>query len=104
MHGEFIGVPDREMVCYVVLRGPFVLTNISIPPGMEMREIPIAETVVQGFDTRAGNLLIWGTGPEVYFYISSFRFSRGGTSLCSTANTAASLRRESPNFSRIWLT
>ena len=59
----FIGLPDDALVCYVVLRGPFRLTLMSLPPGAA-QGIPISQTVEEIYDASTGDLLIWGVGPS----------------------------------------
>ncbi len=56
--GSSIGLPDNAPVYYVLLQGPFVPTNVKLPPS----EKPIGN-VNEGwevFDAYAGNLLVWG--------------------------------------------
>ena len=59
----FIGLPDDAPVCYVVLRGPFLLTLMSYPPGA-VQGRPVSETVEEIYDARTGDLLVWSTGPS----------------------------------------
>lgn len=57
MKGEYIGIPDSAMVCYVVLRGPFYPMNVSVPPGQAPPAI--LDTGIEVFDAHTGNLLLW---------------------------------------------
>ncbi len=57
LHGESIGLPDRALVCYVTLHGPFTLKHIQQPPGAA--PLPPVSTGVEVFDTQTGNLLLW---------------------------------------------
>lgn len=61
MQGEVVGLPDDALVCYTVLRGPFILQNVRMPPGEPIPATPIASRGVEVFDARTGNLLVWGT-------------------------------------------
>jgi hypothetical protein len=58
MKGEFVGIPDSGMVCYVELYGPFYTTMISVPPGQTLP--PTIDKGVEVFDAQTGNLLLWG--------------------------------------------
>lgn len=62
MHGASSGLSDDEMICYVVLRGPFIGSMISYAPGTKLKGNPIVETVVEVFDARTGNLLVGSVG------------------------------------------
>jgi hypothetical protein len=55
--GATVGLPDDYLVCYVELRGPLVLSGMSLPPGMKP---PIVETAHEVFDAHTGNLLVFG--------------------------------------------
>jgi hypothetical protein len=55
--GATVGRPDDYLVCYVELRGPFLLSGIPLPPGMKP---PIVETAHEIFDAHTGNLLVFG--------------------------------------------
>lgn len=57
MQGESIGLPDKALVCYVELHGPFLLTKAHTPPGQPTPVAPNGELV---FDAQTGNLLLWG--------------------------------------------
>lgn len=58
LQGEFIGLPDNAIVCYVELTGPFLMDNMaSLPPGAK---IPTVQKGVEVFDAKTGNLLISG--------------------------------------------
>jgi hypothetical protein len=61
LQGENLGVPDTELVCYVVLDGPFTLTNVELPPGTKSAQVPVVQKGVEVFDARTGNMLLWGT-------------------------------------------
>jgi hypothetical protein len=58
----YIGPDDDALVCYVVLRGPFLLTMISLPPGADPGPHP-SERVIEIYDASTGNLLVSGVGP-----------------------------------------
>lgn len=66
MHGESIGRPDNALVCYVLLRGPFDTSYISVPittqqtPTTRKPEL-FGEML---FDAQTGNLLVWGLPPQ----------------------------------------
>ena len=55
--GGTVDRPDDYLVCYVELRGPFLLSGMSLPPGMKP---PIVETAHEVFDAHTGNLLVFG--------------------------------------------
>lgn len=57
----WIGLPDDAPVCYVVLRGPFLLKNISLPPGHPGGPA-YSETVTEIYDARTGRLFVQGVG------------------------------------------
>jgi hypothetical protein len=67
MQGESVGRPDAAFVCYVKVRGPFLLQRVhhSAPPaGATNKAFPTtAEYGDAVFDAATGNLLVWG----VYF-------------------------------------
>jgi hypothetical protein len=58
----FIGLPDDALVYYVVLRGPFWMTNVSYPPGSH-HGVGVSQTVQEIYDAGTGRLLVWGAGP-----------------------------------------
>jgi hypothetical protein len=58
----YIGPDDDALVCYVVLRGPFLLTMISLPPGADPGP-HFSERVIEIYDASTGNLLVSGVGP-----------------------------------------
>jgi hypothetical protein len=55
--GETVDRPDDYLVCYVELHGPFLLSGMSLPPGMKP---PIVQTAIEVFDAHTGNLLVFG--------------------------------------------
>lgn len=57
MHGEHTGLSDTALVCYVVLKGPFAMTNVSRPYGV--KALPPENVGVEVFDAQTGNLLMW---------------------------------------------
>ncbi len=57
MHGEHTGLSDTALVCYVVLKGPFTMTNVSRPYGA--KALPPTNVGVEVFDAQTGNLLMW---------------------------------------------
>jgi hypothetical protein len=59
----FIGLPDDALVYYVVLRGPFWMTNVSYPPGSH-HGVGVSQTVQEIYDAGTGRLLVWGAGPS----------------------------------------
>jgi hypothetical protein len=63
----FIGLPDDALVCYVVLRGPFRLAMMSLPPGTSYHGDPVSQTVEEIYDAGTGRLLVWGSGPSKPF-------------------------------------
>ena len=60
----YIGPDDDALVCYVVLRGPFNLTMISLPPGYHHPGPHISQTVEEIYDASTGRLLVSGVGPS----------------------------------------
>ncbi len=58
MRGEYVGLPDNAEVYYVVVKGPFLLTNVTAmisnqgPHKFELGE--------EAFDAKTGNRLVWG--------------------------------------------
>ena len=63
MHGESVGRPDDYLVCYVKVKGPFLLTHIHGAPGSNANAPKTAESGDAVFDASTGNLLVWG----IYF-------------------------------------
>jgi hypothetical protein len=61
----FIGLADDALVCYVVLRGPFWMTNVSYPPGSH-HGVGASQTVQEIYDAGTGRLLVWGAGPSKF--------------------------------------
>ena len=59
MQGEYVGLPDTVLVCYVTLQGPFLLSHVSSPFGA--KPFAPSETVTEVFDAHTGNLLVSGT-------------------------------------------
>jgi hypothetical protein len=59
----YIGLADDTPVCYVELRGPFNLTEISVPSGARP-EPWVGETVEEIYDAGTDRLLVHGTGPS----------------------------------------
>ena len=57
---ESIGLDDDAPACFVVLRGPFHLTRISLPPGKVVYGIPWCNTVGEIYDASTGRLLVMG--------------------------------------------
>jgi hypothetical protein len=57
MGGEYVGLSANASVYYVLLKGPFVMKYIPVPPGVQ---IPTANLVEEVFDAHTGNLLVWG--------------------------------------------
>jgi hypothetical protein len=55
--GEDVARPDDYLVCYVELSGPFLLSGMSVPPGVK---IPTVQTAFEVFDAHTGNLLVFG--------------------------------------------
>jgi hypothetical protein len=49
---------DDAPVCFVVLRGPFHLTGISLPPGKVVHGLPWCNTVGEIYDAMTGRLLV----------------------------------------------
>lgn len=58
----FIGMGEDTLVCYAVLRGPFLMTRMSLPPGSAPGP-HFSTTVLEIYDAATGRLLIWGGGP-----------------------------------------
>lgn len=57
----YIGLADGAPVCYVVLRGPFLLSGISYPPGGHHLP-PFSETEEEIYDASTGRLLVAAAG------------------------------------------
>lgn len=66
MGGESTGLPGNALVCYVVIHGPFVMTNAHISPAAHITQPPIVTTTEIVFDARTGNLLVWGAPAAGY--------------------------------------
>ncbi len=58
----YIGLADDALVCYVVLRGPFHLTQMSLPPGATPGA-RICQRVLEIYDASTGRFLLWGVSP-----------------------------------------
>ena len=56
----WIGPPDDALACFVVLRGPFKLTRISLPPGKVVYGMPWCNIVGEIYDAMTGRLLVYG--------------------------------------------
>jgi len=56
----WISPDDNTLVCVVVLRGPFHLTKISLPPGKVVYGIPWCNIVGEIYDAMTGALLCVG--------------------------------------------
>lgn len=64
MVGESVGRPDSYLVCYVKVRGPFLLTNVRGGPNLPNVKAPATATYGDAvFDAHTGNLLVWGVYP-----------------------------------------
>ncbi len=57
----YIGLADDALACYVVLRGPFNLTMISLPPGHHPGP-HFCEIVEEIYDASTGRLLVAAAG------------------------------------------
>lgn len=57
----WIGLADDAPVCYVELRGPFLLRNISLPPGHPGGPA-YSEIVTEIYDASTGRLLVGVAG------------------------------------------
>ena len=57
----YIGPVDDALVCYVVLRGPFLLSMMSLPPGADPGP-HFSERVIEIYDASTGDLLASGAG------------------------------------------
>ena len=57
----WVGLADDAPVCPVVLRGPFLLREISLPPGHPGGPAH-SEPVTANSDTSTGRLLLGGVG------------------------------------------
>lgn len=53
----YIGPSDDALACFVVLHGPFHLTNVSFAPGTVVYGIPWCNTVGEIYDASTGRLL-----------------------------------------------
>lgn len=58
----WVGPSDDALVCFVVLRGPFHLTRISLPPGKVVYGMPWCNIVGEIYDAMTGRLLVRGVG------------------------------------------
>jgi hypothetical protein len=58
----YIGLADDALVWYVVLRGPFLMTMMSLPPGAPPGP-HYCHRVVEIYDASTGHLLVWGGFP-----------------------------------------
>ena len=56
----WIGPDDDALACFVVLRGPFHLRGISLPPGKVVYGIPWCNTVGEIYDASTGRLICAG--------------------------------------------
>lgn len=56
----YISSDDEAIVCFVVLRGPFHLTRISLPPGKVVYGLPWCSIVGEIYDARTGHLMVTG--------------------------------------------
>jgi hypothetical protein len=56
--GEYITSSENLKVYFVVLNGPFLMENISLPQGVN--EMPTTNHVFEVFDAQTGNLIVWG--------------------------------------------
>jgi hypothetical protein len=56
--GEYVTSSENLKVYFVVLNGPFLMENISLPQGIN--EMPTANHVFEVFDAQTGNLIVWG--------------------------------------------
>jgi hypothetical protein len=57
----WIGLANGALVCYVVLRGPFLLWGISLPPGHPGGPA-YSETACEIYDASTGRLFVTGVG------------------------------------------
>jgi len=57
-----IGLADEALVCSAVLRGPFLMTMMSLPPGAPPGP-HYCHRVVEIYDACTGRLLVWGGYP-----------------------------------------
>ena len=57
MNGEFIGLPANAPTCYVLIHGPFKITNMHHPPSFHATTASDTEMV---FDGRTGKIVVWG--------------------------------------------
>ncbi len=58
MNGEAVGRPDNSIVCYVKLKGPFLLKHVHTLLPLKSDKTSEAGDIV--FDGKTGNVLIWG--------------------------------------------
>ena len=59
----YIGPDDDALVCYVVLRGPFLLSMMSLLPGADPGP-HFSQTVEEIYDAGTVRLLVSGAGPS----------------------------------------
>jgi hypothetical protein len=59
-HAVTPGAYPTRLICYVQLRGPFLMVAQSVPPG---EKIPTAARGFEVFDAHTGMLFEWGTLP-----------------------------------------
>jgi hypothetical protein len=58
----WISPDDDALVCFVVLRGPFHLRGISLPPGNVVYGLPWSNTVSEIYHAMTGHMLVHGVG------------------------------------------
>lgn len=56
LDGTSLGLPDNALVCFVVIKGPFLLTADSLPSRLH---VPRFDTGLEVFDAHTGNQLLW---------------------------------------------
>lgn len=62
IRGESADRPDTTIVCYVQLRGPFIIEALDVPPGVT-NQVPPVLRGYEIFDAYTGNQLQWGGLP-----------------------------------------
>ena len=60
LDGTSPGLPDNALVCFVVMKGPFLLTADSQPSRLH---VPTVNTGIEVFDAHTGNQLVWAVTP-----------------------------------------
>lgn len=60
LDGTSPGLPDNALVCFVVIKGPFLLTADSQPSRLR---VPTVNTGIEVFDAHTGNQLVWAVAP-----------------------------------------